>query len=88
MDLDNISEVRIGWKTDNFNKIESRIRRSLHIKKSLNFSQDNCFSLVFENRTETIDLVAPSNKTRDLWVQALDYIITANRNQKKENQNE
>jgi hypothetical protein len=88
VDLDNISEVRIGWKTDNFNKIESRIRRRLRLKKSLNISQDSCFSLVFENRIETIDLVAPNNKIRDLWVRGLHYIIAENKNQKKENQNE
>lgn len=85
MELNDISEVRIGWKSDNFNKIESRIQRRLKIKKFPDINEDNCFSLVFENSTENIDLVAPDCKTRDLWVKGIDYLIAANNSQKKEN---
>lgn len=38
-------------------------------------SESCCFSIVFQNKAKTIDLVAPSKEARNTWSSALDHII-------------
>jgi len=88
VDLENVSEVRTGWKSDTFNKIESKVKRKAVLKKLPAVDEEKCFSLVFENNTKTIDLVAPNKQTRDLWVKGIDYLVAQHKNQIRENQYE
>ncbi|RWS27566.1 phospholipase C-like protein [Leptotrombidium deliense] len=48
------------------------------LKKRKDLIEENCFSLVFENKT-TLDLIAPNKETCDLWVKGLNALL-ANKN--------
>ncbi|XP_046406042.1 1-phosphatidylinositol 4,5-bisphosphate phosphodiesterase delta-4-like isoform X2 [Ischnura elegans] len=89
IDLIDIIEVRKGWKTDTFNKIESKIekyrRRSeesdnaLARKKSKKFSfmdEGVCFSIVHGNDRKSLDLAAESKEIAEVWVITLQHIVT------------
>ena len=84
VDLSDAIEVRSGRKTDRFNPIEARIRRlrDRAIEKGKHFDQVNyfpqdarCLSIIFENKSKTVDLVAADNETRNAWYEALKLII-------------
>jgi hypothetical protein len=87
-----LTEVRKGWNSDRFNVIESRFRRKLHAsiqpKNLPDLRQENCFSLAFDNGTDTVDLVAQNYNVRDLWVKGLSYLVATCKNQQRENEYE
>ncbi|RWS13143.1 1-phosphatidylinositol 4:5-bisphosphate phosphodiesterase delta-4-like isoform X2 [Dinothrombium tinctorium] len=84
-DLSLLEEVRKGWKTDIFNKIDSKRKKSRKLKQMAHLVEDNSFSLVFENR-KTVDLIAPNREICNLWIKGLNAIIASNRFEKREEQ--
>jgi inactive phospholipase C-like protein 2 len=75
--VDNIVDVRKGWKTDTFNRIERRVsnrRRSSSQKPTLD--EAVCFSVVHGRSKQSLDLVAPNAEVADLWVRGLRHLVT------------
>ncbi|KAJ9575167.1 hypothetical protein L9F63_025880, partial [Diploptera punctata] len=76
--VDDIVDIRKGWKTDTFNKIE----RTVNKKKSKSpgrkpiVDEAACFSVIYGRSKQSLDLVAPSAEVADLWVRGLRHLIT------------
>lgn len=68
-------EVRKGWNTDRFKKLETIIRKNFLKKIPPIVLESHCFSIVFQDKAKTIDLVARSPEVRNTWFTALDHII-------------
>lgn len=66
VELGDIVEIRQGWKTDTFNKIEATIAKKKSRKKDLD--ERSCFSIIYGQRRDTWDLVAPSSELAEKWV--------------------
>lgn len=93
MDLYDAVEVRSGWNTDRFNAIETKVRR-----RRLNaehddvanvypgFLEEQCFSIVFENKSKTIDLIAPDKVVRNTWLKAIRHVTSACKSNEKSNE--
>ncbi|KAI1289343.1 1-phosphatidylinositol 4,5-bisphosphate phosphodiesterase delta-1 [Halotydeus destructor] len=84
VDLSDAVEVRKGRNSDRFNSVETKIRKLAHSGTIENpadiFPQEEkCFSVVFANKSKTVDLVADSKLTRTLWLTALEHIIEKNK---------
>lgn len=77
IDLYDVEEVRKGWKTDVFNRVEEKFRRRKKYLpfSSLNVSEDTCFSLIIAPKQETLDLVAQTANECDMWVRALRHLV-------------
>lgn len=92
VDVGDLQEVRKGWNTDRFNLIKSRLSRKLHAsiqpKNLPDLRPENCFSLIFDSSTETLDLIAANQVTRDLWIKGLDYLSAICKNDQKEHEYE
>ena len=92
VDVGDLQEVRKGWNTDRFNLIKSRLSRKLHAsiqpKNLPDLKPENCFSLIFDSSTETLDLIAANQVTRDLWIKGLDYLSAICKNDQKEHEYE
>jgi hypothetical protein len=58
------------------------------IKDLPDLKEEHCFSIMFEDVTETLDLVAPNENSRDLWVKGLRYLVAVCKNFQKENEYE
>jgi inactive phospholipase C-like protein 2 len=76
--VDDIVDVRKGWKTDTFNKIERRVSGkgigSPGRKPTLD--EALCFSVVHGQNKQSLDLVAPNAEVADLWVRGLRHLVT------------
>ena len=71
-------DVRKGWKTDTFNKIERTVNKKKSKapgRKSL-VDEEACFSVIHGRSKQSLDLVAPSADVADLWVRGLRHLIT------------
>lgn len=71
-------DVRKGWKTDTFNKIERRVNKK-RIKspgRKPVIDEATCFSVVHGRSRQSLDLVAPNVEVADLWVRGLRHLIT------------
>ncbi|PSN53110.1 1-phosphatidylinositol 4, partial [Blattella germanica] len=76
--VDDIVDIRKGWKTDTFNKIERRINKRTNKssgKKPL-VEEATCFSIIHGRNKQSLDLVAPNADVADLWVRGLKHLIT------------
>ncbi|XP_054715280.1 1-phosphatidylinositol 4,5-bisphosphate phosphodiesterase eta-2-like [Uloborus diversus] len=79
VDLFNLEEVRKGWNSDVFNKLEAKMRKKLqstlhpHLRSRL--KEENCFSLIFGPGGGVVDLIAPNEPARDAWVRGISYLI-------------
>ncbi|CAG0904057.1 unnamed protein product, partial [Cyprideis torosa] len=82
VDLTDVQEVREGWRTDVFNKLE-RLSRVEGSKKE-RLSEGSCFSLIIGRDGHTLDLVAGNQKLRDTWVTGLQYLIRKIHNEERE----
>lgn len=71
-------EVRKGWKTDTFNKIERTVRKKNMKSPDRKHVIDEaaCFSVIHGRSKQSLDLVAPNAEVADLWVQGLGHLIT------------
>ena len=75
--VDDIVDVRKGWKTDTFNKIErsvSKDTRSPGQKRTID--EAVCFSVIHGRNKQSVDLVAPNVDVADLWVRGLRHLVT------------
>lgn len=76
--VDDIVEVREGWKTDTFNKIERTVSKK-HKKspgRKPTIDEAVCFSVVHGRNKQSLDLVAPNAEVADIWVRGLHHLIT------------
>jgi hypothetical protein len=76
--VDDIMDVRKGWKTDTFNKIERTVSRK-HKKspgQKPTIDEAVCFSVVHGRNKQSLDLVAPNVEVADVWVRGLRHLIT------------
>lgn len=73
VELSEIKEVRRGWQTDTFNKIEATEakRRSKKADYKSNVQEKTCFSIIYGPRNDTWDLVAPNEEIAEKWVRSL-----------------
>ncbi|XP_066996511.2 1-phosphatidylinositol 4,5-bisphosphate phosphodiesterase delta-4 isoform X2 [Anabrus simplex] len=76
--VDDIVDVRKGWKTDIFNKIERRVekRRIKFPTRPPAVIEDCCFSVIYGMKKQSLDLVAPNPKMADMWVHGLRHLVT------------
>ena len=63
--INEINEIRDGPLTDVFVKAY----------KHLKVPEDQCFSVVFGDRHDTLDLVAPDKQVKDSWVNGLRHLV-------------
>ncbi|GFT52510.1 1-phosphatidylinositol 4,5-bisphosphate phosphodiesterase delta-4 [Nephila pilipes] len=79
VDLFELEEVRKGWNSDVFNKLEAKFRRklqaTLHPQLRSKLHEDNCFSLIIGPAHSVLDLIAPNVHARDAWVRGLRQLI-------------
>ncbi|CAL1281932.1 unnamed protein product [Larinioides sclopetarius] len=79
VDLYDLEEVRKGWNSDVFNKLEAKFRRklqkTLHPQLLSKLHEENCFSLVVGPAHYVVDLIAPNVHARDAWVRGLRQLI-------------
>ncbi|XP_049782915.1 1-phosphatidylinositol 4,5-bisphosphate phosphodiesterase eta-2-like isoform X1 [Schistocerca cancellata] len=79
IEVDDILDVRHGWKTDTFNKIAKKVEEK--------FGKNNtgwppfideacCFSVIHGRNKKSLDLVATSPELAQTWVVGLRHIIT------------
>jgi len=71
--LRDISEVRDGYQTDIFNKIDDKSDDP----KFRKIKNETAFSLIFspESNMHELDLVAEDKKTRDVWVETIKHLV-------------
>jgi hypothetical protein len=84
--IDDIVDVRKGWKTDTFNKMEQTVKRK-SIKspgRKHIINEATCFSVVHGQNKQSLDLVAPNVEVAELWVRGLRHLITVLRGLKQE----
>ncbi|KAJ4448618.1 hypothetical protein ANN_00008 [Periplaneta americana] len=76
--VDDIVDVRKGWKTDIFNKIERAVqkKRTKASGRKAMIDEASCFSVIHGRSKQTLDLVAPNPEVADLWVRGLRHLIT------------
>ncbi|XP_069699232.1 1-phosphatidylinositol 4,5-bisphosphate phosphodiesterase delta-4-like isoform X2 [Periplaneta americana] len=76
--VDDIVDVRKGWKTDIFNKIERTVqkKRTKASGRKAMIDEASCFSVIHGRSKQTLDLVAPNPEVADLWVRGLRHLIT------------
>jgi hypothetical protein len=84
--IDDIVDVRKGWKTDTFNKIEQTVKKKSIKSPGRKYMIDEatCFSVVHGRSKQSLDLVAPNAEVADLWVRGLWHLITVLRGLKQE----
>lgn len=69
VELGDIVEIRTGWKTDTFNKVEASENKKRSRRKDYRGTEErNCFSIIYGDRRDTWDLVAPSAELAEKWV--------------------
>jgi hypothetical protein len=76
--VDDIVDVRKGWKTDTFNKIERTVSKKNKKSPGRKPAIDEavCFSVVHGRNKQSLDLVAPNVEVADVWVRGLRHLIT------------
>ena len=79
--LADVSEVRIGHGTDNFNKLVKQCttedKNALPQIQNVNCHRDFCFSLVFNDDKPPLDLIVDNanEQTRNVWVNVINHIV-------------
>jgi hypothetical protein len=76
--VDDIVDVRKGWKTDTFNKIERTVSKKQGRSPGRKPAVDEarCFSIVHGRNKQSLDLVAPTAELADVWVRGLQHLVT------------
>ncbi|XP_035703073.1 1-phosphatidylinositol 4,5-bisphosphate phosphodiesterase delta-1 isoform X2 [Folsomia candida] len=84
IELGEIVEIRQGWKTDTFNKIEASEAKKRSKKKDYRGTDENrCFSIIYGTRRDTWDLIAPTSETAEKWVRALNHLLSLYRSREE-----
>ncbi|RDD40218.1 1-phosphatidylinositol 4,5-bisphosphate phosphodiesterase delta-4 [Trichoplax sp. H2] len=68
--IQDIKEVRVGLKTDRF---RSSIKND---KDPLQSTSNRCFSLMIDDESRSLDLIAPSPEIASIWVQVITTLIS------------
>ena len=71
-ELENLNEVRMGYKTDCFNKLFNSNKTKL---SNVDCSKSKCLSLVFGTETSPLDLVSKDQRTRDKLAKVLAKLV-------------
>ena len=71
-ELENLNEVRMGYKTDCFNKLVHSNKTKL---SNVDCSKSKCLSLVFGTETSPLDLVSKDQRTRDKLAKVLAKLV-------------
>lgn len=84
--VDDIVDVRKGWKTDTFNKIGRSVSKKEEKSRGQKPALDEavCFSVVHGRSKQSLDLVAPNAEVADLWVRGLRHLVTVMHGLKQE----
>jgi hypothetical protein len=84
--VDDIVDVRKGWKTDTFNKIERTVNKKHKSSPGRKPAVDEalCFSVVHGSNKQSLDLVAPNAELADVWVRGLSHLVTVLRGLQQE----
>lgn len=84
--VDDIVDVRKGWKTDTFNKIGRSVNKKDEKSRGQKPTLDEavCFSVVHGRSKQSLDLVAPNAEVADLWVRGLRHLVTVMHGLKQE----
>ncbi|XP_063228371.1 1-phosphatidylinositol 4,5-bisphosphate phosphodiesterase eta-2-like isoform X2 [Bacillus rossius redtenbacheri] len=78
IEVEDILDVRKGWKTDTFNKIARQVEKKLtkHPDSKPAVDEASCFSIVHGRSKHSVDLVAPDPTVADHWVRGINHLIT------------
>ena len=71
-ELENLNEVRVGYKTDCFNKLFHSNKTKL---SNVDCSESKCLSLIFGNETSPLDLVSKDQRTRKKLAKVLTKLV-------------
>ena len=71
-ELENLNEVRVGYKTDCFNKLFHSNKTKL---SNVDCSKGKCLSLIFGNETSPLDLVSKDQRTRKKLAKVLTKLV-------------
>ena len=71
-ELENLNEVRMGYKTDCFNKLVHSNKTKL---SNVDCSRSKCLSLIFGNETPPLDLVSKDQRTRNKFAKVLTKLV-------------
>ena len=71
-ELENLNEVRMGYKTDCFNKLVHSNKTKL---SNVDCSKSNCLSLIFGDETSPLDLVSKDQRTRNKLAKVLTKLV-------------
>nr|CAD7397788.1 unnamed protein product [Timema cristinae] len=76
IEIEDIVDVRKGWKTDTFNKMARKVEKQRQKTSEKIVDESACFSVIYGRTKQTVDLVAPNAVLADQWVRGLNHIIT------------
>ena len=71
-ELENLNEVRVGYKTDCFNKLSLSNKTKL---SNVDCSKSKCLSLIFGNESAPLDLVSKDQNTRNKLAKVVTKLI-------------
>lgn len=69
MPISEIKEVRVGLKTDRF---RSSLKNS---EKERSQANNRCFSLMIDDESRSLDLIAPTSEIANIWIQVINALI-------------
>ena len=75
-----LNEVKPGCSSDNLKSF--KLKDSLNERKKVPNIEDKSFVIVYDNFKKSLDLLAPSEADRDLWVRVLSYFILLTKKRK------
>ncbi|XP_022645364.1 1-phosphatidylinositol 4,5-bisphosphate phosphodiesterase delta-1-like isoform X2 [Varroa destructor] len=79
----NIGEVRRGYSTDVFHKVDEHRRRRRTLR-NLQVREELCFSIVLSSTNSTLNLIAPTMDTCVAWCRVLSHLVAAYRNAERQ----
>lgn len=78
--MSDIQEIRKGWKTDAFNKLEVKLSRKTNSGRRV--QEDECFSIIYGRKDppEILNLISAEKDKRinETWLQALQKLLLKN----------
>ena len=78
VDLIDIKDARLGWKTDVFNRAgrQAEKERAKDPQRPAMLIEKNCFSILFgDENSKTLDLVAKDEQTAKSWVSGIKALM-------------
>ena len=78
IDISDIEEIRAGHNTDTFNHCVKKTGGGVDAiprADDVMLPRERCFSLVFKETHNSLDLLAEDQNTRDMWVDVLTHLV-------------